>query len=98
MEGNVIHRHYFQHIKFQKIRNIDLNYDGLKDAIVQMLAGEHVVINTEKFQNDMTTFSSKDDVLTLLLTQSECFHIVLTLINLCLHLQYKVHGHLWHTQ
>ena len=45
---------------------IDLNYDGLKDAIVQMLAGEHVVINTEKFQNDMTTFSSKDDVLTLL--------------------------------
>ena len=31
-----------------------------------MLAGEHVSINTERFQNDMTTFSNKDDVLTLL--------------------------------
>ena len=45
---------------------IDLNYDGLKDAIVQMLAGERIVINTQRFQNDMTTFQSKDDVLTLL--------------------------------
>ena len=31
-----------------------------------MIAGESVEINTETFQNDMTTFSSKDDVLTLL--------------------------------
>ena len=46
---------------------IDLNYDGLKDDIVQMLAGEKVEINTDRFQNDMTTFESKDDVLTLLI-------------------------------
>jgi len=45
---------------------ITMNYDGLKDAIVQMIAGEKVVINPEKFQNDMTTFNSLDDVLTLL--------------------------------
>ena len=45
---------------------IDMNFDGLKDAIIQMLAGEHIAINTERFQNDMTTFESKDDVLTLL--------------------------------
>lgn len=45
---------------------IDLNYDGLKDAVVQMLAGGCVEINPERFQNDMTTFCSKDDVLTLL--------------------------------
>ncbi|MGN0485033.1 MAG: AAA family ATPase [Lachnospiraceae bacterium] len=45
---------------------LDLNYDGLKDAIVEMLAGKQIVINTAKFQNDMTTFSGKDDVLTLL--------------------------------
>ena len=31
-----------------------------------MLAGECVVINTGTFTNDMTTFASKDDVLTLL--------------------------------
>ena len=46
---------------------IDLNYDGLKDAIVRMLAGGRVAINTERFQNDMTTFSNRDDVLTLLI-------------------------------
>ena len=45
---------------------IDLNYDGLQDAVVRMLAGDRVMINPETFQNDMTTFSSKDDVLTLL--------------------------------
>lgn len=45
---------------------IDLNFHGLKDSIVKMLAGEHVVVNPERFQNDMTTFESMDDVLTLL--------------------------------
>ena len=45
---------------------IDLNYDGLKDAIIEMLAGQHICIHTERFQNDMTTFESRDDVLTLL--------------------------------
>ena len=43
-----------------------MNLDGLKDAVVQMLAGETVPINTGTFANDMTSFSSKDDVLTLL--------------------------------
>ncbi len=46
---------------------IDMNFDGLKDNIVQLLSGESVDVNTSKFQNDMTTFKSKDDVLTLLI-------------------------------
>ena len=45
---------------------IEMNFDGLRDAIICMLAGEKVKINTERFQNDMTTFKTKDDVLTLL--------------------------------
>ena len=45
---------------------IDLNQDGLRDKIVQMIAGEKVSVNPDKFQNDMTTFHSADDVLTLL--------------------------------
>jgi len=45
---------------------IELNYDGLRDKVIQMIAGEKVKINPEKFQNDMTTFKSADDVLTLL--------------------------------
>lgn len=45
---------------------IDMNYDGLRDDIIKLLSHERVGINPNKFQNDMTTFASKDDVLTLL--------------------------------
>ena len=37
-----------------------------KDTIIEMLAGEKARINTGTFSNDMTTFATKDDVLTLL--------------------------------
>lgn len=46
---------------------IDLNLDGLKDNIVEMIAGNRVKIDTTSFQNDMTSLKSKDDVLTLLI-------------------------------
>ena len=46
---------------------IDMNYDGLKDDIIRLMSGENISINPTKFQNDMTTFKSKDDVLTLLI-------------------------------
>ena len=45
---------------------IRMNFEGLKDDIVKMLAGETVLINIGTFSNDMTTFQGKDDVLTLL--------------------------------
>ncbi len=46
---------------------INMNFDGLKEDIIKMLAGEKVNVNTEKFDNDMTSFKSKDDILTLLI-------------------------------
>ncbi len=45
---------------------IDMNFDGLKDAIIAMLGGVSCEIDTGTFQNDMTSFGGKDDVLTLL--------------------------------
>ena len=45
---------------------IDLNFDGLKEAVIHMLGNVPCEINTRKFQNDMTTLKTKDDVLTLL--------------------------------
>lgn len=45
---------------------IDMNYDGLRDAIVRMLAGDEITLQTGSFQNDMTSFANADDVLTLL--------------------------------
>ncbi len=46
--------------------HIQLNFDGLKDKVTKMIAGESVGVNTAKFQNDMTSLNSADDVLTLL--------------------------------
>ena len=46
---------------------IDLNFDGLKDAIISMIGGARCKINVRKFQNDMTSFTSKDEVLALLI-------------------------------
>lgn len=46
---------------------IDLNFDGLKENITAMMAGMKVDIDISSFQNDMTTFHSKDDVMTLLI-------------------------------
>lgn len=45
---------------------IDMNFNGLKEAIIEMLSNVRCKINTRKFQNDMTTFKTRDDVLTLL--------------------------------
>lgn len=38
-----------------------------KDAIIEMLAGGKCKVNPQKFQNDMISFKSKDDILTLLI-------------------------------
>ncbi len=46
---------------------ITLNYDGLKDDILNMLAGNQVDVNTKTFSNDLNSIASKDDVLTALL-------------------------------
>ena len=46
---------------------ISLNFEGLKDDILKLLAGESVRVNTTKFQNDLSIVKSKDDVLTVLI-------------------------------
>ena len=45
---------------------IQMNFDGLNHMITRLIAGEKIEINSAKFQNDMTTFNSADDILTLL--------------------------------
>lgn len=46
---------------------IDMNFDGLREKILRLLAGERIPVNTGSFANDMTTFRTVDDVLTLLI-------------------------------
>lgn len=45
---------------------IDMNMDGLKEVVIDMLGGGSCQIDTQGFQNDMTTFKGKEDVLSLL--------------------------------
>lgn len=46
---------------------ISLNYDRLKTALIEMLSGASVKINTGAFRNDTANIRSKDDVLTYLI-------------------------------
>jgi hypothetical protein len=45
---------------------IQLDMYSLKALVTRLIAGESVHVNPDKFQNDMTTLESADDVLTLL--------------------------------
>lgn len=53
---------------YESLKNyICMDFDGLKEAVIKMLAGSHIKINPDKFQNDMSSFKSKDDIMTLLI-------------------------------
>ena len=49
------------------ITYIEMNFDGLKDDIIRMLAGERVDVDTTEFLNDMHIVRSKNDVFTVLI-------------------------------
>lgn len=46
---------------------INMNYDGLKTAVIEMLSGGIVNVNTATFKNDIVNIQSKDDVLTYMI-------------------------------
>ena len=46
---------------------INMNMDGLKDAVALMMGGGRLKVNVSTYQNDMTNFHTRDDVLALLI-------------------------------
>lgn len=46
---------------------IDLNFDGLREAVIRMLGSTRCKVDPSTSQNDMTTFKTCDDILTLLI-------------------------------
>lgn len=46
---------------------INMDFDGLRTAIIQVLSGAAVEVDINTFQNDMISFQNKDDVITLLI-------------------------------
>lgn len=46
---------------------IEKDFYGLRDIITRLIAGEYIEIDTTTFVNDMVTFKTQDDILTLLI-------------------------------
>ncbi len=46
---------------------INMDFDGLKSAVIEMLSGTSVAVDVTSFQNDAVNFADKDDVLTYLI-------------------------------
>ena len=42
------------------------NFEGMKDDVIKMIAGENVEINVSRYMNTMTDFNNKDDAFTYL--------------------------------
>ena len=53
---------------FDAVANyLNMNYEGLKDDIIDMIAGGRCKVDSTGFQNDMSIIRSKDDALTVLI-------------------------------
>ena len=48
------------------VRLINMDFDGIKRDIVNLIEGEEVIFNCANFQNDMVNINDKDDVFSLL--------------------------------
>lgn len=46
---------------------ISMNFGGLKQDILTMLSGGEVSVNTNTYKNDMSSFSNKDQIITMLI-------------------------------
>ncbi len=46
---------------------INMDFDGLKESIIEMLSGTNVAVDVTSFQNDTTNFANKDDIFTYLI-------------------------------
>ena len=46
---------------------INMDFDGLKESVMEMLAGDSVKVDVTSFQNDTSSFANRDDVITYLI-------------------------------
>lgn len=60
--------YWSQTVAFNSLtRYITMNFDGLKDSITALLGGSRQAVETGSYENDMTSFKNKDDILTALI-------------------------------
>ncbi len=67
IKNNSIQNYWGRTDTFELLRDcISLNFDGLRDSIAKLVAGQSIAIDISSFSNDMTSFNDQDDVLCLL--------------------------------
>ena len=67
MQNKIYDTYWNKTESFEALKGyIDLNRDGLHDAVISLMAGDRKGVNVSTFQNDMTSLNSADDVLTLM--------------------------------
>jgi hypothetical protein len=63
-----VDNYWTQTVAFESLRGyICMNFEGLRDDVVKALTGEKCSVDILEFENDMTSFGSKDDVITALI-------------------------------
>ena len=46
---------------------INMDFDGLKSAVIEMLSGDEVKVNTATFKNDTVNIQNRDEVFTYMI-------------------------------
>lgn len=60
--------YWSQTVAFNSLtRYITMNFDGLKDSITALLGGSRQAVEIGSYENDMSSFKNKDDILTALI-------------------------------
>ncbi len=68
MLSKQFHNYWNQTETYEALKQyIDWNFDGLKEDVAVLMDGGRVPVDITGYQNDMTTFHSRDDILTMLI-------------------------------
>ena len=68
LRNGVIDNYWNQTETFEALRQyIDWDFDGLKEDVAILMEGGRVKVDITGYQNDMTSFETKDDILTMLI-------------------------------
>ncbi len=68
MQNGVVDNYWNKTETYEALADyIRMDYDGLKTTIALLMDGGRIHVNLKSYQNDMTSFQSKDDILALLI-------------------------------
>ena len=66
MRSGVIENYWNETENYEALQQyVDWNFDGLKEDVAILMDGGKVPVDVTRYQNDMTSFKSKDDILTM---------------------------------